>query len=133
MENQKAPPAVRGVSWKVCAAIAALWISAASISMHDAVNPIQASIALLRSNDFERLLSSGAPLLDTQRTIQAHYLSYGVYIPLDDIVMNAQEKQPLRELLESACKPGRATIWVPLKFHIPLAGEKVFEWCLVKV
>lgn len=133
MEDQKPPTAIRWVSWLVYAGIATLWLAATAASTHDAVTPVRASVALLQSNDFDRLLNSGAPFLDIKRTIQAHYLSYGVYIPLDDIVMNAQEKQPLRDLLESACKPGRATVWVPLKFHVPLAGEKVFEWCLVKV
>jgi hypothetical protein len=133
MEQRPDQSVVRKLSWLDCALVLSLWIGAFAISAHDTANPLRASLSLLRSSDFEQLLNSKAPFLDIKRTIQSHYLSYGVYIPLDDIVLNAQEKQPLRDLLESACKPGRATVWVPLKFHVPLAGEKVFEWCLVKV
>ncbi len=72
--------------------------------------------------------------LDTKRKVQKHYLDYGIYIPIDDIIMNQDENNETTHLslLEQACGKGIMYIWVPLRFRIPVLGEKVLEWCLLK-
>lgn len=110
------------------------WAIALAVSAKDAVPPLRASFAILKQTDLWEIPKSLEESLDRQRQIQAHYLSYGVYIPLDDIVIGAQDtrSQPLLASIEGVCGPGSTAIWVPVAFHFPILGEKVFEWCLVR-
>lgn len=75
-------------------------------------------------NDFHQTFS--------QRKIQRHYLDYGIYIPIDDIIVNrgGDTNPSLIKMLERTCGRSPIYIWVPIRFRVPLAGEKVFEWCL---
>ncbi len=73
-----------------------------------------------------------AHVLELRRQIQKHFLANRVYIPLDDIVAPAPtEAEPGDALLlmQKACGRGRLYVWIPLKFKVPLTGEKVIEWC----
>lgn len=68
-----------------------------------------------------------------QRKIQKHFLKYGIYIPMDDIVIDNQVgkiDETLFFLMRKSCGRGKLYIWVPLKIRIPIIGEKVVEWCL---
>ena len=71
-------------------------------------------------------------LLDLRRQVQRHFLEHSVYIPMEDIVTNSGDDQAsggLSLLMQKACGPGRLYIWIPFKFHLPVTGEKVIEWC----
>ena len=70
--------------------------------------------------------------LSTQRKIQKHFLSYGVYIPIDDIVVNMglNKLDNYNQLHESTCGTAKIYIWLPIKIRFPIIGEKVWEWCL---
>jgi hypothetical protein len=111
-----------------------LWSGAFAISFKDAIPAIRASYAILNSENFWDPSKNLEESISRQRQIQAHYLSYGVYIPLDDIVIGAHvsNTQPLMKSIEGVCGPGVTAIWVPVPFHFPIFGEKVFEWCLVR-
>ncbi len=100
----------------------------------DAIQALRASYSALHVGEFWAPPKNLEESIERQRQIQAHYLSYGVYIPLDDIVMGAQDSQsqPLQKSIEGVCGPNTTSIWVPLAFHFPIVGEKVFEWCLAK-
>ncbi len=67
-----------------------------------------------------------------RRSIQKHFLGYGVYIPLEDIVLpkestNSQDK--LTFLMRNACGQAKLYVWVPLKIRLPYFGGKTWEWC----
>lgn len=71
-------------------------------------------------------------MLDLRRQIQKHFLSYAVYVPLEDIVSvtpGDPASGDLALLMQKACGKGRLYVWTPLKFRFPLTGEKVIEWC----
>lgn len=72
--------------------------------------------------------------VDVQRKVQKHYLDYGIYIPLDDIILNQDENSAITQLslLEQVCGEGTLYIWVPIRIRIPVLGEKVLEWCLLR-
>lgn len=77
---------------------------------------------------------TNGPQLTTalKRKIQKHFLDHTVYIPLEDIVLahnSDDEKDSLTLLMQKACGRGKLYIWIPLKFRLPIVGEKVFEWC----
>ena len=75
---------------------------------------------------------SQSPVLSSKRKIQRHYLDYGIYIPIDDIILDLEEGDQISQskMLRKVCGEGNAYVWVPLRFRLPLIGEKVFEWCL---
>lgn len=72
--------------------------------------------------------------LSTRRQIQKHFLGYGIYIPIDDIIVKAASlhEQELLSYLSKTCGNKDVFIWVPLRFRFPIVGEKVKEWCLSK-
>ena len=71
--------------------------------------------------------------LDLRRRVQAYYLSYGVYIPLDDILGAPNEPVSSSGHFDrNECHANGLRVWVPLRIKLPLLGEKVYEWCLTK-
>jgi hypothetical protein len=73
-----------------------------------------------------------AHVLELRRQIQKHFLAHRVYIPLDDIVappLGDTDPGSALLLMQKACGRGRLYVWIPLKFKVPLTGEKVIEWC----
>lgn len=116
------------------ALVVSFWATAFAVTFHDAIPAMRASYAILHSEHFWNPSKNLEESISRQRQIQAHYLSYGVYIPLDDIVIGApvSNTQALMKSIEGVCGPGVTAIWVPVAFHFPIFGEKVFEWCLVR-
>ncbi len=91
-----------------------------------------ASAHFLIDLDTTSLLNSEGSALNQKRLIQKHFLRYGIYIPIDDVIFTQKglhESQHLK-FLQSSCGQASLYIWVPLKFRLPLIGEKVSEWCL---
>ena len=112
-----------------------IWTGCLYLSTHIAAKAILASVMLMTHPQITKLLSVPAPpIIELKRLVHQHYLSYSIYIPLDDIVIYDQRRveQPLISLLQQSCGAGSAYIWVPLKLQLPLLGEKVWEWCLIK-
>ncbi len=70
--------------------------------------------------------------LRIRRTLQKHFLKYGVYLPVEDIIV-VNKKAGLRNravfLMQKICGKGRIYVWVPLKMRLPIVGDRVFEWC----
>ena len=70
--------------------------------------------------------------LALRRKLQRHFLAHSVYLPLEDITMapgpNAASDDPSL-LMQNACGQGRLLVWLPFKVTVPIAGEKVIEWC----
>jgi hypothetical protein len=74
----------------------------------------------------------GERRVDLRRQVQRHFLRHDVYIPLEDIiVVSPQDVEPGSPslLMQKACGRGRLFVWIPLKFRLPITGEKVIEWC----
>ena len=128
------PGSSKWVRTRFVTALIFSWALALGVSAKDAVPSIRASFAILKQHELWELPRNLEESVDRQRQIQAHYLSYGVYIPLDDIVIGAQDSrsQPLMKPIEGMCGPSSTAIWVPVAFHFPIFGEKVFEWCLAR-
>ncbi|WP_141736512.1 hypothetical protein [Oligoflexus tunisiensis] len=115
--------------------LAPLWATALYVSTHQAAKAAIASAFLLSNPELTSLLHKPQTMaLDGQRFIQRHFLSYGVYIPLEDIVIRGMTsvEPTIVPLMEQSCGEGQAYVWVPLRFQLPVVGEKVLEWCLVK-
>jgi hypothetical protein len=71
-----------------------------------------------------------------KRGEQKFFLSYGIYVPLDDIMFTEQlatHGNKFTEVIERTCSGvsvGRGiAVWLPLKIKIPFFGERVSEWC----
>jgi hypothetical protein len=73
---------------------------------------------------------------DFKREEQKYFLSYGLYIPLEDMMYGDQLSQGAvryAQALRKSCSGMRAdagfAIWLPLRTRWPLFGERVMEWC----
>ena len=71
-----------------------------------------------------------------KRSEQKYFLSYGIYVPLEDIMYAEQLPSGgarYAEALRRSCSGMQAgsglAIWLPLKVVLPLVGERVMEWC----
>jgi hypothetical protein len=112
-----------------------MWILAFLISSHKA---LPAALAGLRFELDHRITgklgSTQETPLESARTIQRFFLKIGIYIPIDDITTQSEQDEgtALLELNERACGSGIAYVWIPLRFQLPIFGEKVLEWCQVK-
>lgn len=96
---------------------------------------LQATYAAWKYNltpiDTDRLNNS-INQVNTKRQIQKHFLRDNIYIPLEDIILITDflEKQSnLSFFMQNACGRGRIYVWVPLKFRLPIIGDRVFDWC----
>lgn len=70
--------------------------------------------------------------LELQRTVQKHYLDYGVYLPLEDIVFKdhvINGNPDLDGIIKKICGNAPVAVWVPLLLRLPYIGERSFEWC----
>jgi hypothetical protein len=115
--------------------LAPLWATALYVSTHQAAKAAIASAFLLQNPELTTIINKPQSIAqDSQRFIQRHFLSYGVYIPLEDIVVRGKTsvEPTIVPLMEQSCGEGQAYVWVPLRFQLPVVGEKVLEWCLVK-
>ena len=67
-----------------------------------------------------------------ERKVQKFFLDRGLYIPMEDIVINKEnhisDKSPFFQM-RKACGQGKLYVWIPLRIRVPLFGEKVVEWC----
>ena len=112
------------------------WIAAvAVISFASAYPAVRALVATARMEPVRHQVIINNDLqvrAELRRQIQKHYLNYGIYVPVEDIMFRDQVLQ-LNQSLESSvhhyCSDAVLGIWVPLKFRLPLMGERVVEWC----
>ena len=114
---------------------APLWALAFYVSTHEAAKALVASLFFLQNRSlYEQLTKPQMVALEAQRSVQRHFLSFNIYIPLEDIAIRGKEteEQTIIPMLEQFCGEGKAFVWVPLRFQLPVVGEKVLEWCLVK-
>jgi len=123
-------------SWRIGFTILliALSLSAAHLSAGRVVQALLASADLRLDQEPDSLLDSSDFELQQKRLVQQHFLKFGIYIPIDDVIVNDRNlvDEPYRSMLEKSCGSGRLFVWVPIKFRLPLIGEKIVEWCLVK-
>lgn len=112
----------------------ALSISATHLSTSQALTSLRASMDLKLDLEDSSLLNSSDLELQKKRLVQQHFLKYGIYIPLDDIIVNVNDRvvEPYRTLLSKSCGHAELYVWVPLKFRLPILGDKIVEWCLTK-
>lgn len=114
------------VAWSVSQTVVVMWATA----HHPKVAP--------RSE----LLHEPA-LTNFKRSEQIFFQDYGLYIPLDDIMLVEQlslSGNRFADALKRSCSnvnPSNGhsiwssgiAIWLPLKFKLPLLGERIVEWC----
>jgi hypothetical protein len=66
--------------------------------------------------------------------LQHHFLNRSIYVPLEDIVVPEEAGAGPSDygmLMQRACGRGKIFLWIPLKFTLPILGEKVIEWCWI--
>jgi len=72
---------------------------------------------------------------ELKRSIQRHFLNYDVYVPLEDMIQglppqgSAAKASELSLLMQKACGQATLYVWIPIRFRIPLIGDRVTEWC----
>lgn len=73
----------------------------------------------------------------TARKIQLHFLKFRIYIPLEDIMVGPNPAQThdlgtSNETKSSSfgCIHDTNIMWIPLKYKVPILGERVLQWCL---
>ncbi|MBP9708747.1 MAG: hypothetical protein KBD78_14000 [Oligoflexales bacterium] len=86
----------------------------------------------IQNNDALKELSPKA-LVEFKRKIQQHFRHYQIYLPLEDIVVNAQlNEKPdsfnLSTSLQENYGVSQVYLFVPLRFHLPFVGENVIEY-----
>lgn len=111
------------------------WILAAAWSSLPALRAFvatqDASLPTMSDQDWD----DSQQTMALRRGLQKHFLSHDVYIPMEDIVVTAPTEnadgaaEDLGMLMQKACGRGRLYVWIPLKWRIPVIGEKVLEWC----
>lgn len=70
--------------------------------------------------------------LELQRSVQKHFLDYGIYLPLEDIMFTQRllaANKDLENGIRRACGDGPFALWIPVVVKIPLIGERSSEWC----
>ncbi len=72
--------------------------------------------------------------LDLRRSLQRYLSDHDVYIPIEDI--RWQDDDTLASFdsgwtMQIRCDRARLHVWVPLRFKLPIIGEKVVEWCWI--
>lgn len=71
-------------------------------------------------------------ILEVKRKLQKHFLRYGVYIPLEDIMMTEQvlkSNKDFTSVVRRVCGEAPLAVWLPLVIRVPVLGERSTEWC----
>lgn len=114
------------LSWILAAAAAVTW------SALPAAKAAVATLALKGVPKDSVLQGTENVRLELQRNLQKHFLDYGVYVPLEDIMFTehvSQTNADLETVIKKVCGDAPLAIWVPLQFKVPLIGERSVEWC----
>lgn len=71
--------------------------------------------------------------VDFRRHLQKHFSSYGLYIPMEDIIVSDPNLvgRELTQFMQNACGDGSLYVWIPLKMRVPVYGTVVWDWCWV--
>jgi hypothetical protein len=89
-----------------------------------------ATISIRPQSWFEEGVASDTSLL--RGKVQKHFLTFGIYIPLSDIVVigtEASNDARLLFIMRKSCGDGMIYAWVPFQFRIPFFGIRTYEWC----
>ena len=123
---------IRGGSWLEAASWIAVIIFCLGWTFWPTSRAVVAAFAMTPISRQPLVTGAESVRLEVQRAIQKHFLNFGVYIPLEDIVFLerlTQTNQSLEGILKKVCGSDPIAIWLPLKFRLPLVGERSMEWC----
>lgn len=75
--------------------------------------------------------------LTQARHIQIHFLKFRTYIPLEDINFDSHRlsktelpQKDTNKSISTWCDHDKNVVWVPIKYKVPIYGERVLQWCL---
>ena len=109
-------PVVTAFGWTVSPAVRA-WVATTTLAIE--VDAYQ--------------LESAGGVSDVKRTVQNHFRNYDVYIPTTDIVAvldgYSESHTRLEKMLRAACGKGVLYVWVPIRYRLPVIGDRISEWC----
>lgn len=76
-------------------------------------------------------IEEGYGSLVVRRDIHRAFSQMGVFLPLEDIVIDNEQDTDARELLLSrkTCGQGNIYLWLSSPIHLPGWGTNVVEWC----
>jgi len=117
---------LRGILLALPILLAVCW------SARTAIQAVVAAISVRFQDVAELQQAQSDSPLELRRLLQKRFLKYGVYIPMEDITVvgrDTQDEEKYVFFMRKACGPGNIFIWVPLRFHWPVWGEQVIEWC----
>lgn len=117
---------VEGLSWCLAILSIALW------SSWPAVKALSAALELKKISKQSVIQGSDSVKLEIQRNLQKHFLEFGVYVPLEDIMFTERVTEANPELeatVNRVCGNAPLVVWIPLQFRLPLVGERSLEWC----
>ena len=138
IEHQTANPLRRAVSGQVLQLVKQLLLLFIPLGIGISWSVYPALLGILAAEDFKKSPIAGQirqnQLNDAiERKVQKFFLDHDIYIPMEDIIINKENRlsdnTPLFQM-RKFCGQGKLYVWIPLRVRIPLFGEKVIEWCL---
>lgn len=114
--------------------IAVPLIGAAKWSLDSLIRTVHAMVVcpIGKFVDLKKVESSDQ--LGLRRGLQRCLSDHDVYIPLEDIRWNDNGLLTSFDsswTMQIQCDRARLHVWVPLRFKLPVIGEKVIEWCWI--
>lgn len=114
--------------------IAVPLIGAAKWSLDSLIRTVHAMVVcpIGKFVDLKKVESSDQ--LSLRRGLQRCLSDHDVYIPLEDIRWNDNGLLTSFDsswTMQIQCDRARLHVWVPLRFKLPVIGEKVIEWCWI--
>ena len=66
-----------------------------------------------------------------RRDLHREFMKHGIYVPIEDIILDRDKSLLDREVEHSRkiCGRGNAYIWLSAPLKLPILGTKVIEWC----
>lgn len=110
--------------------LASLWTAAPALRALYAAKNLQVSPSEITSGT-----QNPQKALELRRKVQKAFLDQNVYIPFEDIFFFEQlalaERDTFVNYVRQNCSRGEFFVWIPIKFRLPIIGDRIIEWCFV--
>jgi hypothetical protein len=114
--------------------IAVPLIGAAMWSLGSLIRTVHATVVCSTGKFVDLKKVESSDQLSLRRGLQRCLSDHDVYIPLEDIRWNDNGRLTSFDsswTMQIQCDRARLHVWVPLRFKLPVIGEKVIEWCWI--
>ena len=108
-------------------------LGAISWSIKPALDTISATIFLEIPKQNKQEWNTEVAAEKIRQIVQMHFLDYKVYIPMEDIFVNNEiddtSQTRIALLMNKSCGRASLFIWLPIRFRLPLIGDRLVEYC----